>query len=224
MRILLVDDEEKITRVVKAYLQREGFDVTVVHDGLEALEKLREEEYDFLILDLMLPGLSGEEVCKRVRSSSDVPILMLTAKSSEEDRVEGLSIGADDYLTKPFSPRELVARVRAIMRRVDSQRPRADRMTIGDSLVVDWVRREVTVNGRRVELTPTEFSLLEVLARNSGRPFTRSQLIELALGYDYQGYERTIDAHIKNIRHKLAPADFIVTVYGVGYKLDPERG
>ncbi|MGE5576563.1 MAG: response regulator transcription factor [Syntrophothermus sp.] len=227
-KILVADDEKKITEVVKAYLEQEGFKVLVAHDGEIALSQARNVKPDMVILDLMLPRKSGEEVCRALRQESDVPILMLTAKTAEEDRVHGLSIGADDYLTKPFSPRELVARVRAILRRAGgASQPLMDVMEFaGGRLVIDTVRFEVRCDGQAVSLTPTEFKLLSTLARYPGRVYTRSQLTELVQGYNYEGYDRTIDVHVKNLRQKIESQGcpgFIKTVYGVGYKFEDDR-
>lgn len=225
-KVLVVDDEEKITKVVKSYLEREGYEVLTVHDGRKALDTTREEELDLIVLDLMLPKLAGEEVCKRIRSKSDLPILMLTAKTAEEERIKGLNIGADDYLVKPFSPRELVARVRAILRRAgEKQEATAEILSFeksGKELVIDNLKHEVEFEGERVELTATEFKLLKILAQNSGRVYSRSQLTKLVQGYNYDGYDRNIDAHVKNLRRKLdiKSGEFIQTVYGVGYKFE----
>ncbi|MDI3280022.1 MAG: response regulator transcription factor [Bacillota bacterium] len=225
-KILVVEDERPIAEVVKAYLEGEGFAVTVVYDGTAALAAARHWRPDLIVLDLMLPGLSGEEVCRKLRSESDVPILMLTAKSEEEDRVQGLQMGADDYLVKPFSPRELVARVRAILRRTrGGEVPLAEVLSFnGGELVLDTARHQVWLGGREVNLTPTEFKLLTVLSRYPGRVLTRSQLTQQVQGYDYEGYDRTIDVHIKNLRQKIEPEPenprYIKTVYGVGYKFE----
>lgn len=225
-KILVVEDERPIAEVVKAYLEGEGFTVTVVYDGTAALAAARHWCPDLIVLDLMLPGLSGEEVCRKLRSESDVPILMLTAKSEEEDRVQGLQMGADDYLVKPFSPRELVARVRAILRRTrGGEVPLAEVLSFNEGeLVLDTARHQVWLKGREVNLTPTEFKLLTVLSRYPGRVFTRSQLTQQVQGYDYEGYDRTIDVHVKNLRQKIEPEPenprYIRTVYGVGYKFE----
>lgn len=223
--VLVVDDEENIVSVVKAYLEREGYNVLVSYKGQEALNIFDEKEIDFIVLDLMLPDLSGEEVCKKIRIKSNVPILMLTAKVSEGDRIYGLDIGADDYMPKPFSPKELVARVRAILRRTDGDRIATEiiELNSGD-LTINLKNMDVKKQGKLVELTATEFKLLSLLAQNIGIVFSRDTLIEKILGYDYEGYDRTIDTHIKNIRQKIEDKDikYIVTVYGVGYKLVEE--
>jgi DNA-binding response OmpR family regulator len=218
-KILVVEDEEKIADIVKAYLKKEGFNVSVVGTGQEALSLLK-EGFDLIILDLMLPDIPGEDVCSTIRQDSDIPVIMLTAKSEEEDRVKGLGIGADDYVVKPFSPRELVARVNALLRRVKG--PKKNLVFNKGELVINLSRYEVTKNGLPVVLTPTEFKLLEHIARRPGQVFTRLQLVNVILGYDFEGYDRTIDAHVKNIRHKIEDdpksPSYIKTVYGVGYK------
>ncbi len=223
-RILVIEDEEKISSIVKGYLQKEGFIVTVASTGQEGLNRLA-EGYDLVILDLMLPDMEGEEICRFIREDSNIPIIMLTAKSDEEDRVKGLGIGADDYVVKPFSPRELVARVKALLRRV-SPRQKVYSFNNGD-LVIDMEKMEVRKGGTPIELTNTEFKLLQCLADRPGQVFTRLQLINLILGYDFEGYDRTIDAHIKNLRHKIEDnprsPSYIKTVYGVGYKFIGSR-
>ncbi|TDT58461.1 response regulator transcription factor [Fonticella tunisiensis] len=228
-RILVVDDELKIVEVVKAYLEKEGFEVLIASDGERALQIFNEEPIHLIVLDLMLPKISGEEVCKRIRTKSDVPIIMLTAKIEEDDKIEGLAIGADDYITKPFSGRELVSRVRALLRRAYRESdPLADYLTFNNGdLEVDIKRFEVKKRGENAALTPNEFKILSVLLSNPGQVFTREQLVEKAFGYDYEGFDRTVDTHIKNIRHKIEddpknPA-YILTVYGVGYKFGGSR-
>ena len=227
-KILVVDDEKKITRVLKAYLERENYFVITAHDGPEALRLARTEEPDLIILDLMLPGLSGEEVCRELRrEGSRLPVLMLTAKSAMEERVYGLSIGADDYVVKPFSPQEIVARVKSILRRSDSDRgPLTEIMTLaGGGLEIDTVAHNITWQKQRLELTPTEFKLLVHLARHPGRVYSRLQLAEAVFGYDSFAEERTIDAHIKNLRHKMQEAGaphLVKTVYGMGYKYEED--
>lgn len=223
-KILIVEDEEKIFNVIDAYLQREGYKVLKSASGLEGLEIFKSESPHLVILDLMLPGLSGEEICKNIRSSSDVPVIMLTAKTAEASKIEGFSLGADDYVTKPFSPRELVQRVRAILRRSYRDRgPLSDVLFFGDDeLKIDIRRNEVLKNGEIANLTPNEYKILLILASNPGQIFSRERLVERAFGIDYYGFDRTIDTHIKNIRHKIednpkAPK-YILTVYGVGYK------
>ena len=218
-RILVVEDEKKIADIVKAYLEKEDFRVSVADTGEKALSALK-EGFVLIILDLMLPDMAGEDICRAVREDSDVPIIMLTAKSEEEDRIKGLGIGADDYVVKPFSPRELVARVKALLRRAKGTK---DILSFNNAdLVLDSTRFQVRKNKAPVVLTPTEFKLLQCLAERPGQVFTRLQLVNVILGYDFEGYDRTIDAHIKNIRHKIEdnqkkPA-YLKTVYGVGYK------
>lgn len=220
-KILVVDDEEQIVEVVKAYLEREGYEVFAAYDGNEALSVFESESIDFIILDLMLPDLSGEDVCKRVRIKSQVPILMLTAKAEEGDRIYGLNIGADDYLIKPFSPKELVARVNAISRRYKKDSVKAEIIEFNEGdLVIDYDKMEVKKKGIQTNITPTEFEILALMARNLGQVFSRDRLVENVLGIDYEGYDRTIDAHIKNIRQKIDDDEnkYIRTVYGIGYK------
>ncbi|MCS7222594.1 MAG: response regulator transcription factor [Anaerolineae bacterium] len=220
-KILIVEDEMKIARTVRLYLEQSGFQVTTVHDGALAMPAFRHERPDLVILDLLLPHMDGWEICRQIRRESDVPIIMLTARDQETDRIVGLELGADDYITKPFSPREVVARVRAILRRVRGALQPLLIIRAGD-VVVDLERREASVAGRPLELTPTEFDLLAVLASHPGQVFTRLQLLDQLQGSAYAGYERVIDQHIKNLRAKLGDdahnPRYIATVYGVGYK------
>lgn len=218
--ILVVDDEENIVSVVKAYLEREGYIVFTAYNGSEAIELFNQEEINFIILDLMLPDLSGEEICKKIRTKSHVPILMLTAKAEESNRIYGLNIGADDYMIKPFSPKELVARVRAILRRTGKDNIKANILDFSNGdLVIDLNKMEVKRQNQLVDLTGTEYKILSLLSQNIGKVFTREDLVVRILGYDYEGYDRTIDTHIKNIRHKIEDNNkYILTVYGVGYK------
>jgi two-component system, OmpR family, response regulator RegX3 len=226
-RILLVEDEKSIRSAVAAYLEREGYWVTPAEDGQIALDEFAKHKFDVIVLDLMLPKVSGEQVCREIRNVSDVPIIMLTAKGEEEDRIAGLELGADDYLVKPFSPRELVARVRALLRRahVDSE-PQRDRLVFGD-LEVDVTGHKAFLHGDELDLTASEFKLLTTLARYPGRVYSRMELVEKVLGYDFEGYERTIDSHVKNLRAKLEddPRDptFIYTVHGVGYRFEAPK-
>lgn len=219
-KVLIVEDETKIREIVKIYLERDGFSVYEASAGLEGLEVFQEVEPDLVILDLMLPELSGEEVCSAIRSKWETPIIMLTAKTSEGDRIRGLQSGADDYVTKPFSPKELVARVNAVLRRNWGRE--IQELTSQDGLIrVNEAKHEITVHGAEVALTPTEYRLLVLFLRNPGMVFSRSELAEHAFGWDYQGYEETIYAHIKNLRKKLeahTTKEYITTVYGMGYK------
>ena len=220
-RILIVDDEEMIVRTVKAYLDREGFKTYTAFDGEAALQAFTEKGPDLIILDLMLPKMSGIEVTRAIRAKSSVPIIMLTAKAAEADRVVGLELGADDYVVKPFSPRELVARVRAVLRRYEGEGMEVERIIAG-GLEIDLKTRELKVDGREVDLTPTEFDLLAYLARHPGQVFTRLQLLREVQGYTYDSFARTIDTHVKNLRRKIE-ADpksprYILTVHGVGYR------
>jgi two-component system response regulator RegX3 len=226
-RILLVEDEKSIRQAVAAYLEREGYWVTPAEDGQAALEEFEKHKFDVIVLDLMLPKVSGEEVCRRIRNASDVPIIMLTAKGEEEDRIAGLELGADDYLVKPFSPRELVARVRALLRRahVESE-PQRDRLVFGQ-LQIDVTGHKAFLGDKELDLTASEFKLLTTLARYPGRVYSRMELVEKVLGYDFEGYERTIDSHVKNLRAKLDddPRDptYIYTVHGVGYRFEAPK-
>jgi DNA-binding response OmpR family regulator len=218
--ILIVEDEEKISEVVALYLEREGFCPKVADTGSKAM-KLMREPFDLVILDLMLPDISGEDLCRTVRETSGVPIIMLTAKSGEEDRIRGLGIGADDYVVKPFSPRELVARVKALLRRTGKAATGILRFN-GGLLTLNSETLEVRKSGEPLVLTSTEFKVLMALAEKPGKVFTRLQLIDMVQGHDFEGYDRTIDAHIKNLRHKIEEDQrnplFIKTVYGIGYK------
>lgn len=217
----MVDDEEAIVDVVTAYLSREGYNIFAAYDGKQALDIFAKEKIDFIILDLMMPQLSGEDVCRQVRLQSSVPILMLTAKSEEKDRIYGLDIGADDYLTKPFSPKELVARVRAILRRTGQNNANAEMLVFSDgNLSIDLNKMKVKKQDKIIELTATEYKILSLMAQNVDRIFSREDLVVKILGYDYEGYDRTIDTHIKNIRYKIDDKNnkYIRTVYGMGYK------
>ena len=228
-RILVVDDEPQIVSILKAYLEKSGFIVTTAEDGLTALAVYRADRLDLMILDLNLPGMDGLDVCRTVRRESDIPILMLTARVEETDKLIGLEIGADDYVVKPFSPKEVVARVRTILRRsptIESEKQPdrvAEIITVGD-LIIHLDQHTISRSAMKIELTPTEFEILLVLARQPKRVFSRLQIMEQAQGDAFEGYERTIDAHIKNIRIKLEPNPkkpmYIHTVFGVGYKLE----
>ena len=224
-RVLVVDDDVKTVELVKLYLNRDGYRVLTAYDGVEALRLAREEHPDLIVLDLMLPGIDGLQVCRALRQESDVPIIMLTARTTDEDKLTGLELGADDYVTKPFSPKELAARVRAVLRRLPGERG-PDRIQHGE-LTVDFIKHEAFLASRPLNLTTVEFKLLGVLVKEPGRVFSRAQLIEKALGYDFEGFDRTIDVHILNLRRKLEPdpnhPKYIKTVYGAGYKFSEEN-
>ena len=222
--LLLVDDEPGIVAIARDYLERAGFRVLTAGDGAAALHIARSEQPALIVLDLMLPEIDGLDVLRSLRANPTTqatPVIMLTARVEEADRVSGLEMGADDYMTKPFSPRELVARVRAVLRRTENQHEQTALLQTGD-LVIDFQRRSVRLAGSPIELTATEFDLLAILAREPGRPFTRTQLIEMAYDVSYAGFDRTVDAHIKNLRRKIEPdprePTCILTIYGVGYK------
>jgi two-component system alkaline phosphatase synthesis response regulator PhoP len=222
--ILLVDDEPNIIELASLYLKQDGFRVISAGDGLEALERIAQDSPSLVVLDLMLPKLDGWEVCRRVRAESDLPILMLTARDDDIDKIVGLELGADDYLTKPFNPRELVARVKAILRRTEPRRVQdgEQALTIGN-LVVDPARREARVEGRLLELRAKEFDLLLALVENRGMVLTREKLLDLVWGFDFYGQTRTVDVHIAHVRNKLAGSTVeIETVWGVGYKITAE--
>lgn len=224
--VLVVDDDREIVRLVRAYLEQAGFRSIGAYDGAEALRALRADRPDMLILDLMLPDRDGLEITRQLRAdpaTAALPILMLTARVDDTDRIVGLELGADDYVTKPFNPREVVARVRAVLRRSGSAAPPAQRLQHG-MLTLDLDAHRVACAGEPIELTPTEFDLLALLLRNPGHAFTRTELIEQGLGYAYAGLDRTVDSHIKNLRKKLereTDPPLIETVYGVGYRLRP---
>ncbi len=227
-KILVVDDEPKLVRVVSEYLEHDGYRVVSAGDGREALDRFRQERPDLVVLDLMLPELDGLEVCRRIRQDSGVPIIMLTARAEEVDELIGLELGADDYVTKPFSPRTLLARVRSVLRRAVPAEGSEAPLSLGP-LRVDPSRHEATWEGAPLVLTPTEFRLLSALARRPGRVFGRLELLERIQGEAYAGYERTVDAHVKNLRRKLVgaggdeAAESVATVPGVGYKLEVKR-
>src|SRR5512141_1716982 len=219
--ILVVDDELEIVKVVRAYIEQSGFHVLTASDGQQALAVFRREHPNLIVLDLNLPSLDGLAVCRAIRRESDMPIIMLTARVDETDRLIGLELGADDYIVKPFSPREVVARVRAVLRRSGTTPEPASIISIGD-LKIDLEKHEVHRQDRLIDLTPSEFNILHVMAAQPGRAFSRMDLLDAAQGEAYEGYERTIDVHIKNLRQKLGdePRDpkYILTVYGIGYK------
>jgi two-component system alkaline phosphatase synthesis response regulator PhoP len=219
--ILVVDDEPRIAEIARDYLERAGYSVTTAGNGVDALAIARSRRPDLIVLDLGLPYIDGLDVTRALRKQSNLPIIMLTARVDEADKLVGLELGADDYLTKPFSPRELVARVRAVFRRIDVAPERSDFIRAGD-VTLDRPRMRTTVGNRRVELTPTEFELLATLARQPGRVFTRAQLLDAVRGLETESFERAIDAHVKNVRRKLEPEPrnprYVLTVYGVGYR------
>ncbi len=228
-KILVVDDEQNILDVVRAYLEKEGFVVFTAMDGESALDIYNKETIHLIVLDLMLPKITGEEVCSRIRSTSSVPIIMLTAKVDEDEKIEGISIGADDYITKPFSVRELVVRVRALLRRAYKDfAPMADILTFNNGdLEVDVKKMIVKKQGEVVSLTTNEFKILTIFLMNPEKLFSREELVDKAFGIDYEGFDRTVDTYIKNIRQKIefnhkAPS-YIVTVYGIGYKFIPDH-
>jgi len=222
-KVLVVDDDVKTVELVKLYLNRDGYKVLTAYDGTEALRLFREGTPDLVVLDLMLPGIDGLRVCRTIRAESDVPIIMLTAKTTEQDRLTGLEQGADDYVSKPFSPRELAARVRVVLRRLPGEAlQRGPAEVKSGKLMVNFNTHEVFIAGKPVNLTQVEFKLLGALVREPNRVFTRGELVEKALGSDFEGFDRTIDVHILNMRRKLEPdlthPRYIKTVYGTGYK------
>jgi two-component system alkaline phosphatase synthesis response regulator PhoP len=225
-KVLVVDDDVKTVELVKLYLNRDGYRVITAGDGNEALRLARETSPDLIVLDIMLPGMNGLDVCRVLRDESDVPIIMLTALTTDDDRLKGLDLGADDYVTKPFSPRELAARVRAVLRRLPGERG-PERITHGE-LLVDFLKHEAFLKGRSLDLTPIEFKLLGALVKEPGRVFSRAQIIDKALGHDFNGFDRTIDVHILKLRRKLEPDPhhprYLKTVYGAGYKLLENAG
>ncbi|RLC74045.1 MAG: DNA-binding response regulator [Chloroflexi bacterium] len=223
--ILVVDDEPQIVRLVRSYLEADGFRVVTASDGQEALYVARHEKPDLVVLDVLMPRMDGLEFTRRIRSEQDAPIIMLTARAEETDRIVGLELGADDYVTKPFSPREVVARVRAVLRRAQPQ-PDLSPILRAGPITLDRDTHVVTISGQMADLTPTEFSILETLMTTPGRVFSRAELLEAAQGIAFEAYERTVDVHIKNLRQKLAPHHaqprYILTVRGIGYRLNPE--
>jgi len=219
--ILIIEDEEKVSEILKAYLEKEGYSVHCTTKGLEGIKLFEKNKFELVILDLMLPDISGEEVCTVLRKISEVNIFMLTAKSTLEDRIQGLNLGADEYLVKPFSPRELTARVNALFRRININKCETISYNNGD-LEINYDKRIVKVRGVEVSLTPNEFDILHILSSNRGKAFTREKLIERIMGIDFQGFDRTIDVHIKNIRKKIEEDSrnpkYIITVTRIGYK------
>src|SRR5438034_6902334 len=224
--ILVVDDEPRIVQLVRDYLEHGGFTVLTAVDGPTALRTARTGRPDLVVLDLGLPGLDGLDVARSLRREGEVPIIMLTARTDESDKLVGLELGADDYLTKPFSPKELVARVRSVLRRTEAAREPADLIRVGD-VELNVPSMQLTISGRRVELTPTEFQLLATMARQPGRVFSRAQLLSAVRGVAVESYERAIDAHIKNLRRKMQPEPhnprYLLTVFGVGYRFADQR-
>jgi DNA-binding response OmpR family regulator len=226
-KILLVDDERMITEVLEAYLRKEGYEVTASDNGLDALRKADTLKPDLIVLDLMLPDISGEDICRLLRKESDVPILMLTAKSGEDEKINGIVMGADDYVTKPFSPREVVVRIQAILRRTKRSAPAvsAEQLSFNNNeLVIDLYKKEITSQGTPISVTPIEYRLLSNMAKNPGRVYSRMDLLDKIQedGFAYEGYERSIDTHIKNLRKKIEcdarEPKYILTVFGMGYK------
>ena len=223
-KILVVDDDAKTVDLVKLYLERDGHSVLTAYDGPTALQTFREQQPHLVVLDVMLPGLNGVEVCRTLRSKSDVPIIMLTARTRDEDKLTGLDTGADDYVTKPFSPGELAARVRAVFRRLPADRGPAE-IRYG-AFYLNFPKREVHLNGKKLALTSVEFKILAAFLREPGRVFDRVEIIDKAFGYDFESFDRAIDVHIFNLRRKIEPDPkhprYIKTVYGAGYKLSEE--
>jgi DNA-binding response OmpR family regulator len=226
-KILVVDDDKKTVDLIRLYLEKDGYRALAAYDGQQALSLVRQKRPDLIVLDLMLPEVDGLDVCRILRAESKVPIIMLTAKTTEDDKLLGLDLGADDYVTKPFSPRELLARIRAVLRRVDEEGSKGPPQVHFGDLAVDFVRHKVTVRGKPVHLTPKEFKLLEILIQEPGRAFTRLDLLDRVFGFDYEGLERTVDVHVMNLRKKIEPNPrepaYIQTVYGVGYKFTEEQ-
>jgi DNA-binding response OmpR family regulator len=223
-KVLIVEDDSKVADLLRVYLEKDGYQVMVASDGINALKLAEEKRPDIILLDLNLPRLDGLEVCRNVRRKSEVPIIMVTARDEDTDKIVGLELGADDYITKPFSPREVVARVRAVLRRAGDKGRTAEIITTGD-VVIDIAKHEASYRGSALVLTPTEFKLLTALVQNPGRVFTRLQLLDQAYGQTWEGYERNIDTHVKNLRQKmsaLAPdrPNPIATIHGVGYKFE----
>jgi len=223
-KILVVDDDKKIVELVTLYLKKDSYHVLAAYDGRQAIELARHKQPDLIVLDLMLPQVDGMDVCRILRAESQVPIIMLTGRSTDDDKLQGLDLGADDYVTKPFNPRELLARIRAVLRRTAGmQEPGPLRVRFGE-MEIDFARHQVRASGQVVNLTPTEFRLLAVLVKEPCRAFSRLELLEQAFGYDYEGLERTVDVHIMNLRRKIEPEPgrprYVVTVPGLGYRFE----
>ena len=220
--ILVIEDDPGIARIIRLYLERDGHAVTTAGDGVAGLNAARTDNPDLIVLDLMLPRLDGMSVCRALREESDVPIIMATARVDEDDRLAGLDLGADDYIVKPFSPRELAARVRAVLRRTSRQSPSQPPMIEFDGITIDFRMQTVARGDEKPSLTPTEFRLLSMLASQPGRPFSRDQIIEGVFGHDFDGYDRTVDVHIANLRRKIESdvrkPRYVQTVHGVGYR------
>jgi DNA-binding response OmpR family regulator len=223
-KILVVDDDKKIVELVTLYLKKDGYQVLTSYDGRQAIELARRRQPDLIVLDLMLPQVDGMDVCRILRAESQVPIIMLTGRSTDDDKLSGLDLGADDYVTKPFNPRELVARIRAVLRRTAGKDDASPTEVRFGDMVIDFVRHELRANDQVVNLTPTEFRLLEALVKEPSRAFSRLDLLEHAFGYDYEGLERTVDVHIMNLRKKIEPEPshprYVVTVPGLGYRFE----
>jgi DNA-binding response OmpR family regulator len=221
-KILIVDDDRKTVDLLRLYLEKDGYQVLAAHDGRQALELTRQRRPDLIVLDLMLPTVDGLDVCRILRAETRTPIIMLTARTTEDDKLLGLDLGADDYITKPFSPREVVARVRVVLRRAGTEREQQPGTIQFHDLLVDIVGHAARLRGEPVRLTPKEFKLLETLAKQPGRAWSRLELLEQVFGFDYEGLERTVDVHVMNLRRKIerdpARPEYIQTVYGVGYK------
>ncbi len=226
-KILIVDDDRKTADLIRMYLERDGYQALVANEGRQALELARQRRPNLIVLDLMLPNVDGLDICRILRAESRVPIIMLTARTTEDDKLLGLDLGADDYVTKPFSPRELLARVRAVLRRVGENQEKGPAAARFGELAIDFVSHSVRLHGAPIRLTPKEFKLLEILVREPGRAFSRLELLEQVFGYDYEGLERTVDVHVMNLRKKIerdpALPVYILTVYGVGYKFPEEE-
>jgi DNA-binding response OmpR family regulator len=221
-KILVVDDDEELVDFLEDYLEKDGYDVRGTYNGKDALRLFREREFDLVVLDLMLPEMDGYRVCERMRREAETPIIMLTAKTSDEEKIKGLDLGADDYVTKPFSPGELLARIRAALRRVEDEEGPTE-VAYGD-LYVNFDSKEVLLDDEEVDVTPTEFELLSALIQQPNKVFSRTQLIHAAFGYGYESFERTVDVHIKHLRDKIEPdpenPSYIITEFGMGYKFD----
>ncbi len=227
IHILIVEDEKEIADILKDYLENEKYKVSWLHHGDTVISFMKKEKPDMVLLDLMIPGVDGKTLCREIRKFSDIPVIMITAKVEEIDRIIGFEVGADDYICKPFSPREVVVRVKAVLRRFSHSETKKDTVLSAGSVTLNPETYQVTVHGNPLDLTPNEFNILSVMIKRPDTVFTRSQLIEKVQGYNYEGYERTIDFHIKNLRKKLSAVitshKVIQSVYGIGYKLVPDK-